>query len=174
MYLCFQRKTGHLFAHTGRISNGVGRAHSTRAIYVRAAEELYRSVCNRPGDLTAVEIDAYLSRWRTGFELRYGRSPSAATYRNRVESLRAFYAWMERFDHLRAADGTLRQNPMRWVDAPRVDQRANDWLRPSEDQALLAASVPPHEFRSQSCVLASCVEPVRRLDGSKLAEVAAD
>ena len=95
--------------------------------------------------LTAADIDAHLSEWRRRFMEQHRRLPSPATYRNRVNALRSFYSWLERFDLLRAPDGALIANPMRWVDAPRVEQRANDWLRPAEDRALLSASIPGHE-----------------------------
>jgi len=94
---------------------------------------------------TIRDVDAYLATWRMTFIRRYGNEPTAATYRNRVNALRAFYAWLERFDLIRSADGTRLTNPMRWVDAPRVEQKANDWLRPAEDRALLSASMPAHE-----------------------------
>ena len=132
----------HMF---GSYLERVGRASSTQVIYVRAAEQLCRSVHQHPGNLTVSDIDAHLSGWRSEFIGQHDKWPSAATYRNRVAALRAFYEWMERFDLLRAPDGTLRPNPMRWVEAPRVEQRANDWLRPTEDRALFAASIPGHE-----------------------------
>ena len=54
-------------------------------------------------------------------------------------------AWLERFDLLRGDDGALLPNPMRAVEAPRVEQRANDWLRPAEDQALLGVDCNAQE-----------------------------
>jgi integrase len=95
--------------------------------------------------LTASDLDVYFSRWRNAFIERHRRPPSPATYRNRVNSLRAFYSWLERFDLLRDAEGAVVSNPMRWVDAPRVKQRTNDWLRSAEDQALMSAPIPSHE-----------------------------
>ena len=132
----------HMF---GSYLERVGRASSTQVIYLRAAEQLCGSVRQHPGNLSASDIDGHLSGWRSDFKRQHDKWPSAATYRNRVAALRALYEWMERFDLLRAPDGTLRPNPMRWVEAPRVEQRANDWLRPVEDRALHAAPIPDHE-----------------------------
>jgi site-specific recombinase XerD len=123
----------------------IGRAPSTRCIYGRAIDQLVEATEKRLCELGTLDVDAYLAGWRESFFRDRARFPRAATYRNRVNALRAFYAWMERFDHLRAADGTLVPNPMRWVETPRVEQQANDWLRPTEDRALLSAPIPEHE-----------------------------
>jgi len=122
-----------------------GRAPGTREIYLRIAREFVETTWKRPAALTPGELDTYLAQWRNGFFSDHGRFPAPATYRNRVIALRALYAWMERFDLLRDQDGFLVPNPMRRVSAPRVDQRANDWLRPPEDRALLSAPIPQHE-----------------------------
>jgi integrase len=123
----------------------VGRAQSTQLIYGGVGEDLLAATTRSITTLTAAEIDAYLSQWRTSFIERHRRLPCPATYRNRVNALRAFYSWLERFDLLRDPEGALVANPMRWVDAPRVEQRANDWLRPAEDRALMSAPIPDHE-----------------------------
>jgi integrase/recombinase XerD len=123
----------------------VGRTASTQEIYVGAVEQLLATTDGPLATLTATEIDTHLSSWRTTFFQQHRRLPSPATYKNRVNALRAFYTWMERFDLLRAPDGTLHANPMRTIDAPRVEQRPNDWLRPVEDRALHSAPIPEHE-----------------------------
>ena len=124
----------------------VGRSPATQAIYRTVAADLLLAADGRRfSELRAAEIDAYLGRWREAFIETHGRAPRAATYRNRVNALRAFYSWMERFELLRDSSGVPCPNPMRSVDAPRVDQRANDWLRPSEDRALLKGHFPDHE-----------------------------
>ncbi len=87
----------------------------------------------------------YLARWRAGFVARYGRMPSPATYRNRVNALRALYSWLDRFDLLQDDCGTTIPNPMRQVFAPRVERRRNDWLRPAEDAALMNCPATPTE-----------------------------
>src|SRR6478609_7581993 len=71
--------------------------------------------------------------------------PAPATYRNRVNALRALYSWLERFDLLRDERGTPIPNPMRQVVTPRVEQRRNDWLRPVEDAALTNCPATPTE-----------------------------
>jgi integrase len=123
----------------------VGRSPSTQSQYGRAVERLIRSSGTPVATLNPVEIDTYLACWREEFRRQRGRSPHPATYRNQVKALRAFFGWMERFDLLRHPDGTLGSNPMMRIDVPRVEQKANDWLRPAEDRALLTAPIPQHE-----------------------------
>jgi integrase len=124
----------------------VGRAAGTRDVYSRAVSNLLAvSGAKQLTALTTAEIDAYLATWRKEFRRTHGRPPSPSTYRNRVNAIRALYAWMERFDLLRDARGMLLPNPRRALDAPRVDRRANDWLRSAEDRALLSAPIPDHE-----------------------------
>jgi integrase/recombinase XerD len=123
----------------------VGRSRSTQNKYARVVGDLVESSGKPVATLGTVEIDMYLACWRDEFQRKHGRPPNPATYRNQVKALRAFYGWMERFDLLRHADGTLGSNPMLRIDMPRVEQRVNDWLRPAEDRALLTAPVPQHE-----------------------------
>lgn len=123
----------------------VGRAPGTREIYVRTAKELLEETGKSFVGVTPADVDTHLAQWRDTFFRVRGRFPAQATYRNRVNALRALYRWMERFDLLCDADGVLIPNPMRRIDAPRVEQRANDWLRPFEDRALLSAPIPQHE-----------------------------
>jgi integrase len=114
-------------------------------VYAQGVGDLLASAERSIVELTASDLDIYLSRWRKAFIERHRRPPSPATYRNRVNALKAFYSWLERFELLRDADGAVVSNPMRWVDAPRVEQRTNDWLRSAEDQALMSAPIPAHE-----------------------------
>jgi integrase/recombinase XerD len=123
----------------------VGRADSTRLVYAQGVEDLLAAAECSLATLTASDLDAYLARWRTAFIEKNRRPPSPATYRNRVNALRAFYYWLERFDLLRDSDGAVVSNPMRWIDVPRVEQRTNDWLRATEAQALISALIPAHE-----------------------------
>jgi integrase/recombinase XerD len=124
----------------------MGRSAGTRSVYVQALEHLAAVHANVPiTALSAAAIDTYLARWRAGFVARYGRMPSPATYRNRVNALRALYSWLERFDLLRDERGTPIPNPMRQVVTPRVEQRRNDWLRPVEDAALMNCPATPTE-----------------------------
>ena len=116
-----------------------GRTAGTQRTYVATVRELLGS-CDADAEvaeLTPADIDRCLAAWRRDFIRRYGRPPSSSTYRNRVNALRAFYAWMERFDLLATTDRRPLPNPMRRVLAPRPEQRRNDWLRAAEDRALL-------------------------------------
>jgi integrase/recombinase XerD len=115
-----------------------GRATGTQLKYGQALEFFGVWLDGRsPAALACDEIDQYLQSWQSGFVSRRGRLPSSATYRAQISALRAFYAWLERFDYLRDLDGRAVPNPMRRITAPAVEQRANDWLRPHEDRALL-------------------------------------
>jgi integrase len=124
----------------------MGRRAGTRSVYAQALDDLAAAHPTAPiTALSAAAIDAYLARWRAGFVARYGRMPSPATYRNRVNALRALYAWLERFDLLRDEAGRAIPNPMRQVVTPRVEQRRNDWPRPVEDAALMNCPATPTE-----------------------------
>jgi integrase len=116
----------------------IDRSSGTRKIYGRAVRELIEAGSGKPlTSWSPVDIDAYLADWRRKFWVQNGRTPCPATYRSRINALRAFYAWLERFDLLRDDRGVPMPNPTRQVIAPRVDQKRNDWLRPTEDAALL-------------------------------------
>jgi integrase len=124
----------------------IGRTRGTRRIYVKAVEELAATMPARPlTALSASDIDIHLNDWRRGFWTKHGRMPCSATYRNRVNALRAFFAWLERFDSLRDEHATPLPNPMRQVIAPRVEQKRIDWLRPAEDAALLGCPMTATE-----------------------------
>jgi integrase len=124
----------------------VNRSAGTRQIYTRAVRELIDGEAE--SSVTALmpaDIDAFLGDWRGRFWTEHGRPPSPATYRNRINALRAFYAWLDRFDLLRDAIGSPLQNPMRQIIAPRAEQKRNDWLQPAEDAALLDCPTTPTE-----------------------------
>lgn len=124
----------------------MGRAEGTQQIYMAAVSELLENAAGESlVELSPADVDRCLAGWRRGFIVRYGRPPSSSTYRNRVNALRAFFAWLERFDLLQNSDGHALPNPMRRVVAPRPEQRRNDWLRASEDQAVLDASLTETE-----------------------------
>jgi len=123
----------------------VGRAPATRELYVRVGRELLEDTGKSFISMSPADVDAHLARWRAAFVHEHGRSPARATYKNRVTALRALYQWMDRYDLMLDANGAHIPNPMRRVEAPRVQQRANDWLRPGEDRALLSAPIPQHE-----------------------------
>jgi site-specific recombinase XerD len=85
--------------------------------------------------ITARDIElGYLGQWHDEWERTQGRAPSENTKRNHIQALRALYKFLERFDFLNAP------NPMTKIEAPKVKRRGvKPWLRPDEDDALLAA-----------------------------------
>jgi integrase/recombinase XerD len=90
-------------------------------------------------DITAQQIDLeWLSRWYADFDRRYGRPPAPKTVANHMTALDSFFTFLERFDY-------VPKNPMNRIDPPKVIQRPNDWLRPEEDEAMLASVRSPQE-----------------------------
>jgi integrase len=135
----FSHDDNLLAAYAGFLER-TNRACGTRAIYVAAATGLIEAFPDRSvTGLSSIELDGYLSNWRSLFVAARGRPPRPATYRNRIEALRAFYAWLDRFGLLRDPEGRPCANPMRLIEPPRVFQRRNDWLTPDEDRSLLDA-----------------------------------
>jgi site-specific recombinase XerC len=93
-----------------------------------------------PGTVEANEIDCYLEHWRQDFQRRHRRPPASASYRAQINALRAFYAYLDRFDLISDChdrNGQPLPDPMRKILPPKSEPVANDWLRPAEDQALL-------------------------------------
>jgi site-specific recombinase XerD len=117
-----------------------GRAEKTRVKYGRYLKDFSQWAGERdPGEIRAQEIELeYLGRWFEQFEERRGHPPAPHTVRLHIGALRSFYAFLERFD-------LIVKNPMRQIDSPKAPQRANDWLSPAEDEALLRACETPHE-----------------------------
>jgi len=123
-----------------------GRSPRTAEKYRHTLELFAEMAGDRAvGSTSATEIDEWLRMWHDVYTKARGRPPSAATYRNHVAALRSFYSYLERFDVLRDDGGRLVGNPMARIIAPAALQRANDWLRPPEDRALLSVSCLPQE-----------------------------
>jgi integrase len=123
-----------------------GRPAGTRLKYDHVLEQFTVWLDDRsPEQLSREELDCYLQSWREEFQRRRGRKPSDASYRSQVCALCSFYSWLERFDLLRDEQGTPLRNPMSPITAPVAKQRANDWLRPAEDSALLEVDCNPQE-----------------------------
>jgi integrase/recombinase XerD len=118
-----------------------GRTPKTRAKYLRWLRQFEAWAGARDaGAISAHEIELlYLGPWHEDFERRHGQAPSAHTVRSHIDALRSYYAFLERFDLLESP------NPMRKIDSPKAPRKANDWLMPAEDQALLRAAVTPQE-----------------------------
>src|SRR5207248_775189 len=53
-------------------------------------------------------------------------------------ALRSFYHYLERLGLLADEQGQPLANPLRALQCPPAEQAENDWLRPREDEALLA------------------------------------
>jgi integrase/recombinase XerD len=118
-----------------------GRATRTREKYTYFLRRLERWAGERDvGSIASREIELdYLGDWYSTFESAHGRPPSANTVRHHIAALKSYYAFLERFDFI---DG---RNPMRQIDAPRVERKSNDWLNSKEDDALLRAARTPQE-----------------------------
>ncbi len=117
-----------------------GRSPATRVKYAVYLEPFLAWVGDRDlADVTAqaIELD-WLVRWYADFEQRNGRLPAPKTVANHLTALAAFFAFLERFDY-------VVRNPMNRIDSPKVEQRPNDWLKPHEDDAVLAAARSPQE-----------------------------
>ncbi len=122
-----------------------GRASSTTRQYAYSLRSFADWLGARAvGDLTAADLELFLSHWEAKFQERHGHLPRPATMRGTIGALRVFFAYLEQAERLIGADGSPRRNPMRTIDAPSCPQRPNDFLRPHEDRALLRAECPHH------------------------------
>lgn len=116
-----------------------GRAVSTRLQYSYPLQCFATWIEDRPvAELTAGDLERFLSWWEEQFEARRGRSPRRATVRGTIGALRGFFDYLERTGTLVTASGTRTDNPMDQVFSPTHEQRPNDFLRTSEDTALLS------------------------------------
>ena len=116
-----------------------GRAAGTRARYGRVLNDFLASLEGRsPHALSAERIDRYLDDWQQRFGGRHGHPPALATYRGQLNALRCFYRSLERLSLLVDEDGRALPDPTRTIACPPAPPAHNDWLRPPEDQALLA------------------------------------
>lgn len=117
----------------------LGKAKGTCIKYVGALRAFDAWLGERAfSALTGKDIEDYLDWWFSDFQRVYGREPSKQTQRNLITALRVFFAYLDRNERLRDSEGHFVRNPMISVEAPRVEQRPHDWLRPEEDRAFLA------------------------------------
>lgn len=122
-----------------------GRAASTRRQYSYSLQSFVGWVGLRAvGDLTAADLELFLTHWEAEFQNRHGHLPRPATMRGTIGALRVFFAYLEQAEFLVGSDGAPRRNPVRTIDAPPCPQRPNDFLRPYEDRALLNTECPHH------------------------------
>jgi integrase len=91
-----------------------------------------------PASLTTHEIESFLSDWIASFEERNQREPSTHTIKNVIVALRALYKYLNDYGLL-LNEGRPVRNPMLPIQPPAPDAKVNDWLRRSEDEALLSA-----------------------------------
>ena len=139
------RTAASLLAAYGSALARQGRAEATRVKYVHGARTFLEWREGELGEVTNIDIDFFLSSWEEAWRGATGRPPRRATVRARIAALRSFFSYLERAGLLRGAAGAATQNPMLAVIAPALEQRANDFLRPIEDQALLECGSPPAE-----------------------------
>jgi integrase len=116
-----------------------GRAAGTSIRYLRVVGGYNHWLGDRsPASIDAAQLDRYLDSWQTRLQAQLGRPPAVASYRGQINALRAYYNYLDRFNHLTDPDGRPLPDPTRKLDPPKNQTPTNDWLRPSEDAALLA------------------------------------
>jgi integrase/recombinase XerD len=91
-----------------------------------------------PAALSTHEIEGFLSQWIASFEERNQREPSGHTIKNVIVALRSLYKYLNDYGLL-LNEGRPVRNPMLPIQPPAPDAKVNDWLRRSEDEALLSA-----------------------------------
>jgi integrase len=91
-------------------------------------------------DFGPVDMEMYFDHFEVAFaERNDGAEPATNTRRKHFQGLKAFWKWAVDYDH-------IAKSPMRQMEAPPVFRKANDWLRPEEDQKLLAACLTKDEY----------------------------
>jgi len=107
--------------------------------YLHAVGAFLQATQGRFADVTGLDIELFLAQWEAESQRRTGSRPRPATVRARIAALRSF------FDFAQRASLLIALNPMDNVVSPASEQRPNDFLRPIEDAALMAADLPPQE-----------------------------
>jgi site-specific recombinase XerD len=130
-----------------------GRTSATQVQYAVYLDPFTAWVGDRDlNEITARQVELeWLSQWYDDFGKRHDRLPAPKTVANHLTALTSFFTFLERFDH-------VDRNVMRRIDPPKVTQRPNDWLKPEEDEALLAACHSPQE---------QIIVPVLRFSGMR-------
>lgn len=91
-------------------------------------------------EFTPLDMERYFDHFEVAYaERNPGKEPATNTRRKHFQALSLFFEWAVRYDH-------IAKSPMRQMNAPPVFRKANDWLRPDEDQKLLEACITPDEF----------------------------
>jgi integrase len=91
-----------------------------------------------PASVDTREIESFLSNWIASFQERNNREPSEHTIKNVIVALRSLYKYLNDYGFL-VKEGRSVRNPMLPIQPPTPDPKVNDWLRRSEDEALLSA-----------------------------------
>lgn len=91
-----------------------------------------------PASLATHEIESFLSDWIASFEERNRRDPSDHSIKNVIVALRSLYKYLNDYGLL-LEEGRPVRNPMLPIQPPTPAPKVNDWLRRSEDEALLSA-----------------------------------
>ena len=101
-------------------------------------------------DITKADLSAYEAHWWAWFEAKYQREPADATVNNMQVAIIQFFRYLE-------MEELIDRNPARLIKPVRRTQRANDWLRPDEDRAMMAGPKNLRErFTCTCCATPGC------------------
>lgn len=118
-----------------------GRAASTRRQYSYSLRSFVDRLGIRAGgDLTAADLELFLTHWEAEFQTRHGHLPRPATMRGTIGALRVFFAYLEQAEFLVGSDGAPRRNPASTRTIPLLPQ-----LVPLLHEHL--AHIRPHTLR---------------------------
>jgi integrase len=112
-----------------------GRKASTVAMYGKNLEPFMRWIDDRPvTEIEPQDLEMFLDWYEVDFFERHGRSPANNTRGNVISALCVFFDWAMKYDH-------IERSPARRLrdEAPNREYKLHEWLRPDEDEALLAA-----------------------------------
>ena len=83
-----------------------GRGASTRRQYAYSLRSFVDWLGIRPvGDLTAADLELFLTHWEGEFHTRHGHLPRPATMRGTIGALRVFFCYLEQAEFLVGKDG---------------------------------------------------------------------
>lgn len=111
---------------------------------IRRYEPDLRKFSDWAGEHTLEEIghrqirDGFMVDWQNDFIERHNRQPSDATLRALHVSLSSFYRYLVK-------ERIVQWNPMDSIEAQKLSKRTIDWLKPTQDNALLDLAMAPHE-----------------------------
>ena len=91
-----------------------------------------------PVEARRADVEAYLDRVGV-----LGGGPESV--RTRISALKRFFDYVDSMGRLVDADGRELRNPLDRIERPRAQRKANDWLSPDEDAALMASPINAQE-----------------------------